>query len=332
MWAASPSRRRSSKSRSWPQCDHDGSGRIRVAIAPGRYTLAVRRHGFAPWCARSSSLRTGGAGDRAHAECAPLEPVTVPRRASRRRCRRRRCRQRAVGDALRRRRASPRWRMSSRRCGRAQPQHRAQIGKPRSRLLRPRVLVLENGSRLEDYSWSDETARRRNGVRAPHRADSRPASVLYGSRRLGRRHQRDPGAAARCGRRPGFMRTGFTLSAASTTSSWVPARVSKARATTRWRVRGDRRHASNLHTPAGELDKHRLRRLQRRGGGGMALAVRQLARARVIHYGGDSSCSRRTRRPAKRGAGAQADERSNHGPAPMGNLAGEVRGSCNSTR
>ncbi len=58
-----------------------------------------------------------------------------------------------------------------------------QIGKPVIRgLAGPRVLVLEDGSRLEDYSWSDE-----DGPSVDARLAQRvevirgPASVLYGS-------------------------------------------------------------------------------------------------------------------------------------------------------
>src|SRR6185312_9654179 len=62
-----------------------------------------------------------------------------------------------------------------------------QIGKPVIRgLSGPRVLVLEDGSRLEDYSWSDE-----DGPSVDARLAQRvevirgPASVLYGSDALG---------------------------------------------------------------------------------------------------------------------------------------------------
>ncbi|PYP51813.1 MAG: TonB-dependent receptor, partial [Gemmatimonadetes bacterium] len=62
-----------------------------------------------------------------------------------------------------------------------------QIGKPVIRgLTGPRVLVLEDGSRLEDYSWSDE-----DGPSVDARLAQRvevirgPASVLYGSDALG---------------------------------------------------------------------------------------------------------------------------------------------------
>ena len=62
-----------------------------------------------------------------------------------------------------------------------------QVGKPMIRgLFGPRVLVLTDGSRLEDYSWSDE-----DGPSVDARLAQRievirgPASVLYGSEALG---------------------------------------------------------------------------------------------------------------------------------------------------
>jgi len=58
-----------------------------------------------------------------------------------------------------------------------------QIGKPMIRgLFGSRVLVLENGSRLEDYSWSDEDAPSVDARLAQRVEVIRgPASVLYGS-------------------------------------------------------------------------------------------------------------------------------------------------------
>src|SRR5207245_6728501 len=62
-----------------------------------------------------------------------------------------------------------------------------QVGKPIIRgLTGPRVLVLDNGERLEDYSWSDE-----DGPSVDARLAERvelirgPASVLYGSDAIG---------------------------------------------------------------------------------------------------------------------------------------------------
>src|SRR2546428_11604046 len=92
------------------------------------------------------------------------------------------------------------------------------MGKPVIRgLSGARVLVMENGSRLEDYSWSDEDGpsietgfvRRVEVIRGP-------ASVLYGTDAVGGVvngiSEPLPFAADRTS---SFMRTGFTRSGAA---------------------------------------------------------------------------------------------------------------------
>src|SRR6266849_2081404 len=116
-----------------------------------------------------------------------------------------------------------------------------QIGKPMIRgLSGARVLVLENGSRLEDYSWSDEDGpsvetgfvRRVEVIRGP-------ASVLYGSDALGGVvnviSEQLPDAAGG----PGFVRSGFQLSGATNNADLgAGARVEGARGRLGWRVAG----------------------------------------------------------------------------------------------
>src|SRR5881409_738696 len=164
-------------------------GAFRLALAPGRYTLAVRRHGFAP-AVREISV---GAGQAAleivlTPSAFNLEPVTVtatrqplasassPLPADA-----------LAGDELRRAQG-----VSLAHVVEALPGVRAittgsQIGKPVIRgFSGARVLMLENGSRLEDYSWSDEDGpsietgfvRRVEVIRGP-------ASVLYGTDAVG---------------------------------------------------------------------------------------------------------------------------------------------------
>src|SRR5438034_6608852 len=196
------------------------AGAFRIELAPGRYTLAVRRHGFAP-AVREISV---GGGQRAleivlTPSAFNLEPVTVtatrqplasassPLPATA-----------LAGDELRGAQS-----VSLAHVVEALPGVRAittgsRIGKPVIRgFSGPRVLVLENGSRLEDYSWSDEDGpsvetafvRRVELIRGP-------ASVLYGSDAVGGVinvvPEQLPDAT---GGGPGFIRTGFTLSAAS---------------------------------------------------------------------------------------------------------------------
>ena len=132
-----------------------------------------------------------------------------------------------------------------------------QIGKPVIRgLTGPRVLVLEDGSRLEDYSWSDE-----DGPSLDARLTQRvevirgPASVLYGSDALGGVVNAIPEELPDANGGPKLMRSGFEVSAASNNAELEgAARVEGASGGLGWRLFGIGRFASSLHTPAGELD------------------------------------------------------------------------------
>src|SRR6266567_9448581 len=165
-----------------------------------------------------------------------------------------------------------------------------QIGKPVIRgLAGPRVLVLENGSRLEDYSWSDEDGpsvetafvRRIEVIRGP-------ASVLYGSDALGGVVNVIPEALPDAAGGPGFMRTGFTLSAASNNIEIAPgAQVEGARGNMGWRFAAIGRHASNLHTPAGELDNTGFGAFNGEAAAGWRWPSGSDLAVRVIHYGGE---------------------------------------------
>ena len=269
-------------------------GAFRIALAPGRYTLAVRRQGFAP-AVREISVGSGQPSSALDFVLSPsafrLEPVTVtatrqpvasassPLPADA-----------LAGDELRRAQG-----VSLAHVVEALPGVRAittgsQIGKPVIRgFSGARVLVLENGSRLEDYSWSDEDGpsvetafvRRIEVIRGP-------ASVLYGSDALGGVINVIPEALPDAAGGPGFIRTGFTLSAASNNVEIAPgAQVEGARGNMGWRVAAIGRHASNLHTPAGELDNTGYGAFngdaaaEWRWPSGRALAVR------VVHYGGE---------------------------------------------
>src|SRR6266446_3520673 len=225
-------------------------GAFVVALAPGRYTLAVRRHGFAP-AVREISV---GAGQAAleivlTPSAFNLEPVTVtaarqplasassPLPATA-----------LAGDELRQAQ-----RVSLAHVVEVLPGVRAittgsQIGKPVIRgFSGPRVLVLENGSRLEDYSWSDEDGpsvetafvRRVELIRGP-------ASVLYGSDALGgeQQHRDRPGCTSRRrAQQPGLAR------------------------------RRDRPACQQFAHARGRAGQYRLRRVQRRSDSRLALAV-----------------------------------------------------------
>ncbi len=164
------------------------AGEFRIALAPGRYTLAVRRTGFAPAVREIAVPRQPILEIVLTPSALRLEPVTVT--ASRQAL--------AVqtsplpasalsGDELRQAQGVSLAHVVEALPGARTISTGAQIGKPVIRgFSGPRVLVLENGSRLEDYSWSDEDgpsvetafARRIELIRGP-------ASVLYGSDAVG---------------------------------------------------------------------------------------------------------------------------------------------------
>ncbi|OLB66605.1 MAG: hypothetical protein AUI09_05720 [Gemmatimonadetes bacterium 13_2_20CM_2_66_5] len=291
-------------------------GGFRIVLAPGRYTLTVRRTGFAPAVCEISV----GTGQPALAiVLAPsafrLEPVTVtatrqplasqlsplPTAA-------------LAGDELRRAQSVSLAHVVAALPGVNAITTGLQIGKPVIRgFSGPRVLVLENGSRLEDYSWSDEDGpsvetafvRRVELIRGP-------ASVLYGSDAVGGVINVIPAALPDAAGGPGFLRTGFTLSAASNNIELAPgAQVEGARGNMGWRVAAIGRHASNLHTPAGELDNTGFGAFNGEAAAGWRWPSGSSLSARVVHYGGEFKLLEANAPPGETGGpeGKAGDER-----------------------
>src|SRR6266550_2679047 len=164
-----------------------------------------------------------------------------------------------------------------------------QIGKPVVRgLSGARVLVLEDGSRLEDYSWSDE-----DGPSVDARFAERievirgPASVLYGSDALGGVVNVIPADLPDAAGGPGFMRGRVEAYGASNNVELGSA-VTLEGAANRlgWRVLGIGRFASSLHTPAGELDNTGFGAFNGEGAIGIR-GARGDAQLRLSHYGGE---------------------------------------------
>jgi len=265
-------------------------GSFRLALPPGRYTVAVRRNGFAS-VVRDVRLSGSVAVDVALTPSPfQLEPVIVtatrspvaadasplPFSA-------------LAGDQLRRAQGVSLAHVLEALPGLRTLSTGAQIGKPVIRgLAGPRVLVLENGSRLEDYSWSDEDGpsvetgfvRRVEVIRGP-------ASVLYGSDALGGVinviSEQIPDAAGG----PKFMRTGYQLSLASNNAEiGLAGRAEGARGTFGWRVAGVGRFAGPLHTPDGELDNTGFGSASVEASGGWR-GQRGGLSFRVTHYGGE---------------------------------------------
>src|SRR5438094_3691488 len=164
-----------------------------------------------------------------------------------------------------------------------------QIGKPVIRgLAGPRVLVLEDGSRLEDYSWSDEDGPSVDARLAQRAQVTRgPASVLYGSDALGGVVNVIPADLPDANGGPKFTHTGFEVSGASNNAELEgAARVEGASGSLGWRLFGIGRFASNLHTPAGELDNTGFNALSGEAAIGTR-GARSATTLRYTRYGGE---------------------------------------------
>ena len=249
-----------------------------AGLPPGEYTVIVRHVGFAPF-AREVAVR-GPTTLTVTLRRTPVwvEPVTITATGAP---------IAALGsplstaalsaDGLRREQSVSLAHSLSRLPGVNALSTGAQIGKPVIRgLAGARVLVLANGNRLEDYSWSDE-----DGPSVDTRLAQRvevirgPASVLYGSDALGGVVNVIPAELPDANGGPRMIRTGFEVSGATNNAEVeAAARIEGASGAWAWRAFGIGRAAGSLHTPAGELDNTGFGALNgeaavgRRGAGG----------------------------------------------------------------
>lgn len=234
-----------------------GDGAFVMAGVPaGSYTLVVRRAGFAPELRRidvpapplTVALRTTPFAVPALTVTAtrtPIATIRSPLAVS------------ALGDEQLRRRSEVSLAHTLEQLPGARTLATgAQIGKPVIRgLTGSRVLVLDDGNRLEDYSWSHE-----DGPSIDARLADRvelirgPASLLYGSDAIGGvvnvlpEDVPDPTGGA-------FMRSALEAYAASNNREVGGVlRLEGAGRGLGWRVSGIGRFAEDLHTPAGPLE------------------------------------------------------------------------------
>ena len=164
-----------------------------------------------------------------------------------------------------------------------------QIGKPMVRgLFGPRILVLADGSRMEDYSWSDE-----DGPSIDARLSQRievirgPASVLYGSEALGgvvNVISADLPFSADGSKQ---QRTGAEVYGGSNNIELGSALMAEgSQSKYGWRGQATGRFAQNFNTPNGTLQNSSFWAFNGEG----ALGVRQHAGSttiRAAHYGGE---------------------------------------------
>src|SRR5437867_9351424 len=119
-----------------------------------------------------------------------------------------------------------------------------------------RVLVLEDGSRLEDYSWSDEDGPSVD-VRQAERVEviRGPASVLYGSDAVGGVVNVIPPPLPDAEGGEGGVRLGYEAYAATNNHEFGSAvRAEGAGGDLGWRLFGVGRTSEAIHTPDGELE------------------------------------------------------------------------------
>jgi len=171
-----------------------------------------------------------------------------------------------------------------------------QVGKPILRgLSGPRVLVLDNGLRLEDYSWSDE-----DGPSVDPRVADRievirgPASVLYGSDAVGGVINVIPADVPDARGRASFVHGSVELDGGTNNGEVeAPVSVEGASGALGWRATLIGRVAGDFHTPPGN-DSTPSGQLFNTGyhavNGEFALGVhgsRSGGTVRYEHYGGN---------------------------------------------
>ena len=230
-------------------------GMFRVAELPtGRYTLVVRRLGYAPIVATAavpgpplplvlppSALHLGAV--TVTATRSAISPLAAPLPTAE-----------LSGEQLRRAHEVSLAHALDQIPGVRTLSTGEQVGKPVIRgLTGPRVLVLDNGQRLEDYSWSDE-----DGPSVDARLAERvelirgPASVLYGSDAIGGVINVIPKEVPDGRGRPAFMRGAAELYGATNNNEvGTVLRAEGASGRFGWSVTGIGRRADNFHTPPG---------------------------------------------------------------------------------
>ena len=259
-------------------------------VAPGTYTLVLRHPGYVPEVRRIVARATVSVGVRMRPSIVRLEAVTVTAT-------------RSPGDPL----ASP---LPTATLGAAALDRTTsvslahaleglsgvhalttggEIGKPVIRgLSGARVLVLANGNRLEDYSWSDE-----DGPSVEPRFADRvevirgPASVLYGSDALGGVVNVVPREVPDARTAQGVFRGNAEVYGASNNAELGSAmRVEGATGGLGWLAGLVGRRSEALHTPAGELDNTGFTAINGEGAVGTQGDWGKIT-ARFTHYAGE---------------------------------------------
>lgn len=231
-----------------------------VDIAPGRYTLTVRRSGYAP-AVRTLALESapdGAVGDLALALTPfTIEPIEITAtRAALDPDRSPLPVDLLSGDALRNRTTVSLAHSIERVPGVRTLSTGAQVGKPVVRgLTGARVRVLDDSHPLEDYSWSDE-----DGPSIDARLAERvevvrgPGSLIYGSEALTGVVNAVPRPLPDARDGAPSIHTGFELMGGSNNQELAATlRLEGASQPLGWRTTVIGRRAEDLHTPDGDL-------------------------------------------------------------------------------
>jgi outer membrane receptor protein involved in Fe transport len=164
-----------------------------------------------------------------------------------------------------------------------------QIGKPMIRgLFGSRVLVLENGSRLEDYSWSDEDAPSVDARLAQRVEVIRgPASVLYGSDAEGGVVNVIPEDLPSTNGGPSFRNIGIEAYGATNNKELGSAiKIAGASGRLGWRLFGVGRFAESYSTPDGEVENTGFLSANGEVAAGIR-GTKSNTSVRFSHYGGE---------------------------------------------
>lgn len=268
---------------------NDGAFRF-TGVPAGRYTLVVRRVGYA---ASVQELVVAGLTElNIQLEETPfqVEPVTVTATRIPTSTLRSPLPTSALGEDQLRREASISIAKSlSKLAGVRSVSTGEQIGKPMIRgLFGSRVLVLENGSRLEDYSWSDEDAPSVDARLAQRVEVIRgPASVLYGSDAEGGVVNVIPEDLPSANGGPGFHTIGVEAYGATNNKELGSAiKIAGASGRLGWRLFGVGRFAESYGTPDGEVENTGFLSVNGEAAAGIR-GTKSNTSIRFSHYGGE---------------------------------------------
>lgn len=267
----------------------DGSFAL-PAAGPGAYTLVVRRSGYAP--ARIALQLPASSPLEVKLAVTPFEITPVQVTASRAPIDPDRSPQPSAtlsGERLQREHTVSLAQAIEELPGMRNLSTGEQVGKPVIRgLTGPRVLVLEDGYRLEDYSWSDEDGPSVDAWLTDRVEVVRgPASVLYGSDALGGVVNAVPADLPSSASGKAMTRAAAGIYGASNNSEFGSAlRLEHAAGGFGGRLFVVGRHGDDVSTPAGSIHNTGFGAFN----GETALGLRgttSSATLRAAHYGGE---------------------------------------------